>query len=57
MVNRLTALNDLLSTKLKVNEQMVDHIAHLESQFSRLATMGSKIEEQMRVTVLLSSLS
>lgn len=36
---------------------MRNHITQLESQFSKLAAVGSKTEEQKKVTILLSSLN
>lgn len=57
MVNKLSVLNTLLNMILKKSSNMRDHIAILESQFSRLATMGSNLEESLKVAILLSSLS
>lgn len=43
--------------RLKASIEMGDHIAQLEWQFSRLAGMSLIIEEQIKVAILLSSLS
>lgn len=57
MFDRRKVLKNLLNTELKDNIQMGDHIAWIKSQFFRLAVMSSKIEEQRKVAILLSSLS
>lgn len=57
MINKLILLKHLLNGKVKFGDQMGDHVAQLECQFSRLAAVGSTVEEQMKVQILLSSLS
>lgn len=49
-------LNNILNMKMKGNVEIGDHVAQLESQISRLATMVSVLEEKMKVILLLSSL-
>lgn len=56
MINRLTALKNLHSIKLKCNVQIGDHMAHTESRSSRLDAMRFEIEEQIKVAVLVSFL-
>lgn len=43
--------------KQKVNREMGDYILQRVSQFSRLATVGSVLEEQTNIALSLSSLS
>lgn len=57
MINILIVLNNLLNSKSKGNAEMSDRVAQLESQFTRLAAIGSSIEVQINVVTLLPSLS
>lgn len=57
MINRLTVLNEQNNSKLKSNFRMNGYIDEPEPQFSRLTTMGSKVDKRMYVAILLSLLS
>lgn len=56
-MNKIRVLNSLLDTKLQRKVDMGNHVLLLESRFSRLATIGSVMEEQMKVAILISSIS
>lgn len=55
MLNKLIVLNSLLITMFTNDTTVRDHVAHLESQPSRLAAMRSSFEESLEVAILLSS--
>lgn len=55
IISKLAVLNNLLIMKLKGNDEMGDHLAQLDFQFSNHPAMGSKVEEQMKEAILLSS--
>lgn len=56
MVDKLSILNTVLDTKFKRNDHKGIHIAVFRPQFSRLAMMGSKLDESTEVAILLSLL-
>lgn len=56
IMNKLGSLNTLLSMNLGTDTEMGDHVSLMESQFARLASMGSMIDEEMRVAILLTSI-
>lgn len=57
MTNGLTVLKNQPNTKLKGNVQMGDHIAQLNSHFSRVTAIGSEIKKRMKVAIILSLFS
>lgn len=56
MINKLSISNTLLNKNFTNGEDMGDDVVSIESQFSRLASIGSTINESMKVAILLSSL-
>lgn len=56
MVNKLRALKNItrLNTNIKKDTEVRGHFAHLESQCSHLASLGSTFEESLKGAILLS---
>lgn len=57
IIKEFEILNSLLNTELQSNLDMGNYIPLLESQYSRLNAMGMKVEEQMRINIIINSLA
>lgn len=57
MINGSSPLQALFNMRFERGEEMSNNIAKLDSKFARLATMGSMVDEQMKVVILISSLA
>lgn len=57
IINKTGALNPLLKTKLLENVDIGNHISPHESQFPKMGSMASNIEKQLKIAILINSLS
>lgn len=57
MTNKLGLVQTFFSLQMNKEDLMGDRISYLESQFMRLQMMGTDLEESLRVSMLMNSLS
>lgn len=56
MIDKFSALNNLINGLYDQKTEMIDHVTHLEPQCPRQTSVSYIVEDSMRVLILLSSL-
>lgn len=55
-MNNVGLLSNLLNIRYRDEMNMTGHVSRMESRFSKLATIGSLVNEPMKVVLLIFSL-